>query len=76
MAERTIDARGKSCPLPIVELARLVKQSYSGDVIVVLADDKAFPADIQAWCKKTRHELLSLGNDPGCYRATVRKAAS
>ena len=37
------------------------------------ADDRAFPGDVRAWCKKTGHELVSLDNKPGFYEAVIEK---
>jgi TusA-related sulfurtransferase len=74
MVARTVDARGKSCPMPIVELSREMKQAAPGDEIVVMADDRAFPNDVEAWCRQTKNELIQVGPEDGYFRATVRKA--
>lgn len=70
----TIDARGKSCPLPIVLTAKALKDRPAGTAVSVHADDRAFPEDIRAWCRKTRHELVSLETKGGVYVAVVQKA--
>jgi TusA-related sulfurtransferase len=69
----TIDARGKSCPLPIVLTAKAIRNTPPGETITVQADDRAFPEDIRAWCRKTSNELLSLESKPGFYEAVVKK---
>ncbi len=38
-------------------------------------DDPAFPLDVQAWCKKTGHDLLQLDSTNGRWTATIRKSA-
>ena len=68
-----LDARGQSCPLPIVLVAKAIKALPVGDRIVVSADDRAFIPDIQAWCRKTGHELISVENRPSHVEATIRK---
>ncbi|HEY3820633.1 MAG TPA: sulfurtransferase TusA family protein [Polyangiaceae bacterium] len=75
MARRSIDVRGRSCPIPIVELMRAIREGAVGDEIEVLADDRAFPSDVRAWCNKTGHQLLSLGERSGGHAALVRKQA-
>jgi tRNA 2-thiouridine synthesizing protein A len=75
MAKRSIDVRGRSCPIPIVELMRAIREVAVGDEIEVLADDRAFPSDVRAWCTKTGHALLSLGERSGGHAALVRKQA-
>jgi len=71
---QTVDARGKSCPLPIVLLAKAMRDASAGTTLTVQADDRAFPEDVRAWCRKTGCELVSLDNKPGYYEAVIRKA--
>lgn len=70
----TIDARGKSCPMPIVLMAKAMNTLAPGDRLIVQADDRAFPEDVQAWCKKTGHELVELANKSGYFEAEIRRA--
>jgi tRNA 2-thiouridine synthesizing protein A len=69
----TLDARGKSCPMPIVLMAKALRDLASGSTMTVQADDRAFPEDVKAWCRKTGNELVSLDNRPGYYEAVVKK---
>lgn len=71
--ETSLDARGKSCPLPIVLLAKALRDAGSGCRMTVQADDRAFPEDVRAWCRKTGNELVSIDNKPGYYEAVIRK---
>ena len=71
---RTLDVRGRSCPIPIVELMRVIKTLPEGDEVEVKADDKAFPADVEAWCKKTGNALVRLTMENSEHVALVRKA--
>jgi len=70
---KTLDVRGKFCPMPIVVLSKEIRALSRGATLVMLADDPAFPADVEAWCTKTGNVLLSLTSDAGHYCATVRK---
>lgn len=72
--ETSLDARGKSCPMPIVLLAKALRDAGPGSRMTVRADDRAFPEDVKAWCRKTGNELVSLDNRPGYYEAVIRKA--
>jgi len=71
-----IDARGKSCPLPIVLVAKAMRNLPTGTTVTVQADDRAFPEDIRAWCRKTNHQLLSLDSRLGFHEAVVKKNGS
>ncbi|HEX6271664.1 MAG TPA: sulfurtransferase TusA family protein [Polyangiaceae bacterium] len=70
---QSVDARGKSCPLPIVLVSQAVRAAAPGAKVMIRADDRAFPEDIRAWCKKTGNELLSLESHEGFFEARVRK---
>jgi cysteine desulfurase len=54
----TLDTRGKLCPIPIIELARRIKDVGVGDVVAVLSDDPAARADVPAWCRMRGHDYL------------------
>lgn len=53
-----IDALGKLCPLPVIELGRRIGEVPPGGVVRVLADDPAARLDIPAWCRMTGHDYL------------------
>lgn len=73
MGSRLLDMRGRACPAPIVELMRAVRGMRDGEVIEVLADDRAFPADVAAWCRKTRNALISIETREQLHVAHVQK---
>lgn len=51
-----IDARGRRCPLPILDLARLISDVEISATITVEADDPAAGPDVRAWCRMRGHE--------------------
>jgi TusA-related sulfurtransferase len=53
-----IDARGRRCPLPILDLARHISEVAIGETITVEADDPAARPDIAAWCRMRQHEYV------------------
>ena len=57
-AALTLDTRGKLCPLPIIELARRIKDIAVGEVIAVVSDDPAARADVPAWCRMRDQEYV------------------
>ena len=59
-----IDAVGRRCPLPVIDLAKRVTEVPVGAVIEVLADDPAAAADIPAWCRMRGHEYVGEGAAP------------
>ena len=76
MAEmREIDLTGLKCPMPIVELNKIIKQLAGGAEFTALADDPAFCLDVEAWCRKTGHELVQVENTGDRLVAVIRKSA-
>lgn len=54
-----IDATGQLCPLPVIELARRIKDVEIGGVIEILADDPAAATDFPAWCRMRDQEFIA-----------------
>ncbi len=70
---RTVDARGQSCPGPLVSLAKALKDAQRGDLIELLATDAGSRSDVPSWATLTGNELLEAGEDAGTYRYMIRK---
>jgi tRNA 2-thiouridine synthesizing protein A len=54
----SLDARGRRCPLPILDLARSIRAVPVGATITVEADDPAARPDIRAWCRMRGQDYL------------------
>ncbi|MCM2392489.1 cysteine desulfurase/sulfurtransferase TusA family protein [Streptomyces albipurpureus] len=57
-----VDALGKLCPIPVIELAKVIGNVRIGGVVRVLSDDAAARLDIPAWCAMRGQEFL--GEEP------------
>jgi tRNA 2-thiouridine synthesizing protein A len=68
-----VDARGLSCPMPIVRTAQAVKTMASGEVLEVLATDPGSIKDFAAWCRSTGNELVEQTTDGAVYRFVIRR---
>ncbi|CAM5416185.1 Aminotransferase OS=Streptomyces fumanus OX=67302 GN=GCM10018772_00020 PE=3 SV=1 [Streptomyces fumanus] len=53
-----VDALGKLCPLPVIELAKVIGTVPVGGTVRVLADDEAAQLDIPAWCEMRGQEYV------------------
>ena len=70
---QTIDARGLSCPMPIVKTAQAMKGLPSGVVVELLATDHGSIKDVAAWCRATGNELVEQTSDGAVYRFVIRR---
>lgn len=68
---KVVDARFKSCPGPLIVLAKAISESQYGEIIVLLATDPAAPADIEEWCRSVGHRLVKVDVDRDVYRIYV-----
>ena len=71
---KTIDARGMACPGPLMALIGAIRQGQVGDTIEVWSSDAGSRTDIPAWVAKAKHELVSVIEETGYAKFTVRKA--
>ncbi|MGP4084863.1 cysteine desulfurase/sulfurtransferase TusA family protein [Streptomyces sp. KR55] len=53
-----VDAVGKLCPIPVIELAKVIGDVPVGGTVRVLADDEAARLDIPAWCAMRGQEYF------------------
>jgi tRNA 2-thiouridine synthesizing protein A len=70
----TVDAKGQSCPGPLVELARALKRAEHGDLLELLATDPGSKSDVPSWATISGNELLEAETlEDGSFRYVVRK---
>jgi tRNA 2-thiouridine synthesizing protein A len=68
-----VDARGLSCPMPIVKTAQAVKPLASGALVEVLATDPGSQRDFVAWSRSTGHELVEQTTEGNVHRFVIRR---
>lgn len=56
--ELVVDALGKRCPIPVIELAKVIGEVPVGGTVRVLSDDEAARLDIPAWCEMRDQEYV------------------
>ena len=55
-----LDLKGLLCPMPVVKMAKAIKEIEIGQSIEAYATDPGVMADIPAWCRTTGNELVTL----------------
>lgn len=55
-----VDARGLSCPMPLLKARKALATAATGQRIVVLATDRGAESDFRAYCERAGHELARL----------------
>ena len=75
MADKTLDAKGLNCPLPILRAKKTLKEIPSGGTLEVLATDPGSVADFQAFCRTTGNQLVESTAAGGVFRFLIKHTA-
>ena len=70
--DATLDTKGLMCPMPIVQLAKKVKEMRPGQVLELVADDVGAKEDVPAWCSRTGHQLVGSEQDGKILRFYIK----
>ena len=66
-----LDARGLSCPQPVLKTREILKGLKSGDRVEVLADDPIAPIDFAAFSHRSGHPLREFAKVDGAFRFVI-----
>lgn len=71
--DKSVDARGTSCPGPLLAAKKAIGQIDKGQVMEVLSADEGTKRDIPKWCNKKGFEYLGTIEDSGFFKIILRK---
>ncbi len=71
--DKTVDARGTSCPGPLLAAKRAIAEVPVNGILEVLSSDPGTKRDLPLWAKKVGHEFLGALEEPGYFRIFVRR---
>lgn len=74
--DRTVDALGFFCPVPVYEVRKLLPKMDAGTVLELWADDPEVLHDIPMLIERTGDEILSVEENSGEYRILIARADS
>ncbi|WP_047154167.1 sulfurtransferase TusA family protein [Aneurinibacillus tyrosinisolvens] len=72
--DKTVDAKGLACPMPIVKTKKAMDGIEPGQVLELQATDRGSLADIQGWAKNTGHQYLGTREEGDVLKHYLRKA--
>ena len=71
---KTVDARGLTCPMPIVRSMKAIKKIRINQVLEILTTDPGSKRDIPIWATTTKQELISFEErGPEDFRFLVKR---
>ena len=73
MADKILDTKGMSCPLPIIKAKRALDGIPAGGLLEILATDPGSVKDFQSFCRQTGNELVSSAQDGAVYTFLIKR---
>ena len=74
MADLTLNAVGKKCPMPVLMTKKELKKMSAGQTLELVVDDKGALKDVPALINKTGDSILETKEDNGQIIFTIQKA--
>ncbi len=68
-----LDAKGLSCPMPLLKTKLLMKQMQAGETLCVLASDGGSWRDIPAYLNQVEYELIKAEQYDNTYAFLIKK---
>lgn len=72
-ADHHLDAKGLTCPLPVLRARKAMKPLAPGDRLRIEATDPAAPKDFAAFCQTTGDRLVDSSEADGVFTFVVEK---
>jgi tRNA 2-thiouridine synthesizing protein A len=69
----TLDARGLTCPLPILRTRKQLAALEKGQLLEMLSTDPGSLKDMESFCQQTGHELMQSRADGDEFHFLIRK---
>ena len=74
MIDKKVDARGLSCPLPLLKAKQALNSVGQGSVVEVVSDDPSSERDFNVFSKQSGNELLLVKNQDNVFTFRIKKA--
>jgi len=72
--DQRLDCKGLACPLPVIKTKQAIDKMSMGQILEMVSTDPGSIPDMQAWSRKTGHELLESKQEGNLYIFYIRKA--
>ena len=69
----TLDAKGLSCPMPLLRTKKEIGKIASGEILEILGTDPGSRNDLPGWCERSGHEYMGEKEDSGFFRFFIKK---
>jgi TusA-related sulfurtransferase len=73
--DQVLDAKGMSCPLPILKTKKAVEALSKGQILKVETTDAGSKNDMASWAKRTGNEIVKVEEGSGTFTFYIKKTA-
>ena len=71
-----VDARGMSCPLPLLKAKKALNAMAGGERLRVLSTDAGSVRDFRVFCEQSGNRLLEFSDVDGVYTYVLQKCGA
>jgi len=71
--DEIVDARGATCPGPLMDLIGELRAVETGTVVALLSDNENSTTEVQEWADQAGNEVTAIADEGGYYRIHVKK---
>jgi TusA-related sulfurtransferase len=72
-ADEVVDARGATCPGPLMDLIGALRGVDTGAVVALLSGTENSKTEVQEWADEAGNEVTDIVDEDDHYRIHVRK---
>jgi tRNA 2-thiouridine synthesizing protein A len=72
-ADKTLDAKGLDCPMPLLKAKKALEAMESGQVLEILGTDEGSKIDLPGWCERVGHAFLGVKEEAGYFKFYIKK---
>lgn len=71
--DKVLDARGLSCPLPVVRSKKAIDSLATGEILELHTTDSGAMNDIPEWAKTAGHVVIKHFEEDGIHKFWIQK---
>ena len=71
-----VDCLGKTCPKPLIEVRKAIRDAKPGEIIEIVGDHEPSKKEIPMAVELLGHELLDMNDNEGTWTIRIRKIHS
>ncbi len=67
-----VDVTGKTCPIPLVEVRKAIRQAKEGDIIEIMGTNEASKKEIPMAVKAVGKEIKEIIDDGNIWKIVIK----